>query len=151
LSARTAKTALLATVALLVATGLVLLGRMTADGHTANRQGYETGRNDGYTDGLRVGEAQGRQEGRALQEGNSLPAGTRQPVKDAFDAGYAAGANDVFAGYDGGWAMATPYLVTLEQGSGQIVYRIRVRTPVQAQVNYYLCPDERDICQQARR
>lgn len=39
-----------------------------------------------------------------------------------------AGANDAFSGYDGGWAVSTPYLVTLEPGDRQITYRIASRT-----------------------
>ena len=111
----------------------------------------ETVRGDAYFAGLRVGEAQGRQEGRALQEGASLPRGSRQPVTDAFNAGYAEGTNDAFAGYDGGWALSAPYVITLEEGSGQIVYRISSRTPIAANVNYYLCADGHDICQERRR
>jgi hypothetical protein len=145
---RAVKAALLAIVAVLVGAGLVLLGRMTVARPPGHDSAYQTGRSDGYVDGLRVGEAQGREEGRALQEGNSLPAGSRTLVQDAFKAGYDAGANDVFAGYDGGWAFGTPYVVTLEQGSGQIVYRIRARTPFQAGVTYDLCPNGRDLCQQ---
>lgn len=106
---------------------------------------------DAYFAGLRAGEAQGREDGRAMQEGVALPAHARTPVDDAFRAGYAAGANDAFAGYDGGWTMSVPYVVTLVEGSGQIVYRIDSRTPVEAHVNYYLCADGHDICQEHRR
>jgi hypothetical protein len=99
-----------------------------------------------YFDGLRVGEAQGRQEGRALQEGVALPARERRTARLAFDAGYVAGANDVFAGYDGGWSLRVPWIVTLEGGSGKIVYRIRDRTRVEPGVKYYLCPDGHSLC-----
>jgi len=103
-----------------------------------------------YFDGLRAGEAQGREEGRMLQLGQSLPAASRQPVSDAFKAGYVAGTNDAFAGYDGGWAPATLYVVTLERGDGPIVYRISSRVPLQPGVDYYLCPNGHDLCQQPR-
>jgi hypothetical protein len=63
----------------------------------------------------------GIQEGRALQQ----PAQAR----DAFKAGYAAGANDVFGGYDGGWDYDRSYVITLQQGSNGITYRIATRTP----------------------
>lgn len=140
--------ALVGATAILLAVALVLIGRATVDTHKARDAGYQKGRDAGYFDGLRAGEAQGRQEGRALQEGQSLPAGSRQPVQDAFNAGYVAGANDVFSGYDGGWALTTPYVVTLEQGSGHIVYRVSSRDPLQPGLDYYLCPNGHELCQQ---
>ena len=45
----------------------------------------------------------------------------------AFDAGYAAGANDVFGGFDGGWSLSEPYVITLARGSGAVTYRIDSR------------------------
>jgi hypothetical protein len=146
--ARTGAKALGLAAAILLAAGLVWIGRETV--HTASPAG-DTLSSDAYFAGLRVGEAQGRQEGRALQEGAGLPSSSRQPVTDAFNAGYAAGANDAFAGYDGGWSLSVPYVITVEEASGQIVYRISSRTPVEANVNYYLCANGRDICQERRR
>jgi hypothetical protein len=134
-----------------IATGAALLGRSTVDTRAAHDNGLRTGQQDGYFDGLRVGEAQGRQEGRALQEGDGLPAGDRQLVRDAFDAGYAAGANDAFAGYDGGWQPAAPYVVTVDTAGGRITYRIKDREPVKAGVNYFLCRGGHSLCQEPRR
>jgi hypothetical protein len=105
---------------------------------------------DAYFAGLRAGEAQGRQEGRALQEGAELRPGERNAVHRAFEAGYAAGANDVFAGYDGGWARNVPWIITLDAGSGPIVYRIRAREQLARGTEYYLCADGRSVCH-ARR
>jgi len=133
--------------AIVVAASLVWIGRETVH---VRAPLSESARSDDYFDGLRVGEAQGRQEGRALQEGASLPRDSQQPVTDAFNAGYAAGTNDAFAGYDGGWALAVPYVITVEEGSGQIVYRISSRTPIATNVNYYLCANGHDICQERR-
>lgn len=83
--------------------------------------------------------------------GQGLAPGTQNPIETAFSAGYAAGANDAFSGYDGGWAMAYPYIVTLERGSGAITYRIGNRVPMAPGINYYLCPDGHGLCQAARR
>ena len=41
--------------------------------------------------------------------------------------GYAAGANDVFGGFDGGWSLSEPYVITLARGSGAVTYRIDSR------------------------
>ena len=134
------RTIVVVAAATVVAAALVLLGRITAHPATA-----------GYLDGLRVGQAQGVRTGRALQEGSAVSPQSRRPVQDAFDAGYAAGANDAFSGYDGGWALSSPYLVTLQAGSRQITYRISSRTPVEPDVNYYLCAGGHDICREPRR
>jgi len=147
--------------ALLAAGGLFAVGRLSSDllqtpaqqptgAPNEQHSGDQAGYNDGYLDGLSAGQAQGRREGRALQEGAALPAGARQPVQDAFTAGYSAGANDVFGQYDGGWDLSTPYLVTIEQGSGPIAYRIATREALQPGVDYYLCPDGHHVCQQPR-
>jgi hypothetical protein len=120
-----------------------VLGRVTAPERPAKAAGD-------YFAGLRAGEAQGRQEGRALQAGVELAPGQRDAARRAFEAGYVAGFNDVFAGYDGGWTMATPWVVTLTGGAGQIVYRIDTRERVRPGVNYYLCPDGHTLCQQPR-
>jgi hypothetical protein len=128
-----------------VAVGAFSIGRATAPAHSP--PGSAIG---DYFDGLRVGEAQGRQEGRAIQEGIALPAGDRNPVRHAFDAGYAAGANDAFAGYDGGWALHIPWIVTIEGGAGQIAYRIKDRTQVLPGIDYYLCAGGSNICHRRR-
>lgn len=139
------------TIAFTVAFGVLIgaafwLGRATAPEHNSPGKASV----GDYYDGLRVGAAQGRREGRALQEGIALPAHDRLPVRDAFNAGYSAGANDAFAGYDGGWTLHVPWLVTLEGGAGQIAYRIQGRTPVLPGVDYYLCPGRTTICQRHR-
>jgi hypothetical protein len=136
--------------ALGLAAGLVFVGRATVDTGAARNRGYQAGLDAGYINGLPAGEAEGRQEGRALQEGDAVPAGDQHAVRDAFNDGYAAGANDAFAGYDGGWSRSTPYVVTIRLGAGQITYRIASREPVQAGTDYYLCPDGHSLCQQPR-
>jgi hypothetical protein len=49
--------------------------------------------------------------------------------RDAFQAGYAAGANDVFGDCDGGWDYDRPYVITLGKGANGITYAIRSRRP----------------------
>ena len=83
----------------------------------------------GYADGFRDGHAEGLQEGRALAVTAALPPGTRDRAKAAFDAGYRAGANSAFAGYDGGWSVGEPYVIVLAKGGNGVTYRIASRTP----------------------
>jgi hypothetical protein len=114
----------------LAALGLVGLGRATAaDPATAKARGYHDGALAGYADGFRDGHAEGLQEGRALAVTAALPPGTRDRAKAAFDAGYRAGANSAFAGYDGGWSLGEPYVIVLAKGGNGITYRIASRTP----------------------
>lgn len=141
---RTARAAILLVAVVVAAATLLWVGRETAPS-------IETARDDAYLAGLRAGQAQGRQEGRALQEGAALPATSRRPVTAAYNDGYADGTNDAFGGGDGGWDLSVPYVITLEKGSGRIVYRIRSHSPLVANVNYYLCANGRDLCEERRR
>ena len=122
--------AALAAVAL--AAGAFALGRASVDTDAARDEGRAAGEaagvkigrisgmREGRQIGLRDGHAAGIREGRALQQ----PA----PARKAFRAGYAAGANDVFGGFDGGWAFGTPYVIKLRQGSGGVTYVIDTRS-----------------------
>jgi hypothetical protein len=150
MSVRISKIASLVISAALIAGAGIALGRVSVSTHAARERGYQSGLYDGYFNGLPVGEAQGRREGRALQEGSSLSATDRQKAKAAFNAGYAAGANDAFAGYDGGWSVSAPYVVTLGRGHGDITYRIVSRVPMDAGIAYYLCPTGHGLCQHSR-
>jgi len=140
----------LALVALGVAVGLVALGRVTAGTGAAREDGVRQGRAAGYAEGVHDGRAAGLAEGRALQVPLNLPAGSQDVAKTAFDAGYTAGANDVFDGYDGGWGLDEPYVIVLTAGSDGITYRIQSRTPMSDGVDYRLCPHATTLCQQPR-
>jgi hypothetical protein len=147
---RAAAIGLLVTGCFLPAT--VLRAANADPGHAADKTAADAAAagTGNYFDGLRVGAAQGRLEGRALQIGDTVPPGSRHAVEDAFKAGYTAGSNDAFTGFDGGWALAAPYIVTLAAGGAGIAYRIDSRVPLQPDVNYYLCADGHSLCQQAR-
>lgn len=141
-----AKTAIVAVGLAAVAAGCFLLGHLSVNTSDARAGGYQSGHNDGYFDGLNAGDAQGRQEGRALQAASTVSADSRQPVQDAFNDGYAAGENDAFGNFDGGWELGLPYLVTVQRPPGAAVYRISNRTLVLPDVDYFLCPDGKSIC-----
>jgi hypothetical protein len=113
----------------LAAGGLVALGRGSADLDGAREEGRAAGVREAKAAGLREGRAAGLSEGRAVQAGESAPAGSRSATRRAFAAGYTAGANDAFGGFDGGWSLSTPYVITLRRGTGAITYRIDSRRP----------------------
>jgi hypothetical protein len=135
-------------VAVSAAAGLVAFGRASAGTATARSNGYRQGRSAGYAAGVQDGRAAGLQEGRALQMPLALPSGLQVAAKAAFNAGYAAGANDVFGGYDGGWDTDSPYIVVLGPAGNGIVYRIRSRTLLKPGVSYRLCPHSTVLCQE---
>jgi hypothetical protein len=118
----------------LVGAGAFWLGRATAGPPMPADRGYATG----HSDGLR--------EGRAEQATLNLPA----TDKAVFDAGYTAGAADVFTGFDGGWDRNVPYVIVLAPGGGGVTYRIQSRTRLEPGVNYYLCPDGHTLCRGPR-
>jgi hypothetical protein len=133
-----------------LAVAAFLAGRLTAPAPgsgTASSAASSAGSGGGYAAGFSAGEALGVGEGRALQQSASLAPGAQQSARQTFAAGYAAGAEDVFGGYDGGWAMGAPYLIVLAPGNGGATYRIASRIPVQPHVNYSLCSNGHDICQ----
>ena len=111
-----------------VAGALFALGRLSADDDDSGGAGSAAAAT-ARADGLREGRAAGLREGRALQASESAAPGARRATRRAFAAGYTAGANDVFGGFDGGWSLSTPYVITLRHGSGPITYRIDSRRP----------------------
>ena len=120
--------------------GLFLLGRATAGGEAPGS----------YARGVEDGRAAGVRDGRAEQEVRSLPADARKGAREAFDDGYLAGADDVFGGYDGGWALSQPYVITLRAGGAGVTYRFASRVPLRAGVGYRLCPHSFRLCQEPR-
>ena len=120
---------------ILVGVGTFWAGRVTGAGP---RPEADRGYDAGHADGVR--------EGRAVQATLNLQA----TDKAIFESGYAAGAADVFAGYDGGWAHNAPYVIVLTPGGPAVTYRIESRTPLAPGVDYYLCPDGHQLCQRPR-
>jgi hypothetical protein len=147
------KTILVSALVAAIGVGFFFFGRLSVNDSQARNAGYQSGRTDGYFDGVKAGEAQGLQEGRALQAGSAVAGTSQQPVQDAFNRGYAAGENDAFGDYDGGWQTEAPYLVIVVPGSGAAntpTYRISTRTLLRPDTDYYLCPDSPTICSGAR-
>ncbi|MDQ1512689.1 MAG: hypothetical protein QOC59_531, partial [Microbacteriaceae bacterium] len=57
----------------------------------------------------------------------------------SFGAGYRAGREAAFSGFDGGWSLGAPYIVTLRRGGSGITYIFARRTPMMPGVEYRLC------------
>lgn len=144
---RALRTAAIAIAALGLGTGLFLLGRHAVDTDGPHDRGYAAG----YSSGLRHGAARGLQEGRALQATEAVPKDAKAAARAEFNRGYAAGANDVFSGYDGGWYVSSPYLITLARAGGPITYDISSRTMLAAGVDYFLCPHAHTVCHRPHR
>ncbi len=67
----------------------------------------------------------------------------------SFDAGYLAGREAAFAGYDGGWGYGDPYIIRLGRGGPGVTYRIAGRLPLLPRREYRLCG--RSVCSQVTR
>ena len=61
------------------------------------------------------------------------------PRPGSYDDGYRAGREDAFSGYDGGWVLGEPYIVTLRQGGPGITYRFARRWPLLPGHEYRSC------------
>jgi len=144
---RTLRTVSIGVVGVGLAAGMFLLGRHTSDTDGAHSRGYAVG----YASGVRHGEARGLRNGRAFQVTEALPDDAKAAARAEFNSGYAAGANDAFSGYDGGWYTSIPYLITLARGSGGITYDISSRTMMAAGVDYFRCPHAKSICHRRHR
>jgi hypothetical protein len=79
--------------------------------------------------------------GRATAGHGSAPAPAR-PHPGTYDAGYLAGREDAFSGFDGGWVLGDPYIVTLGRGGPGITYRFARRWPLLAGHEYRSCSQD---------
>jgi len=134
-------------VGLAAAIGSFAIGRATAQPSSGSTAAPGVARTDaGYAAGFQAGRDAGVREGRSLQVGQTLAGPDRDAATAAFNSGYVAGINDAFGGYDGGWSLAAPYVVTLGAGTGGATYRIASRIQMEPGVSYFLCPDGSGIC-----
>jgi hypothetical protein len=74
---------------------------------------------------------------------------TPPAARGSFTAGYLAGREDAFSGYDGGWSYATPYIVILRRGGRRITYRFARRWPMVPGNEYRICG--RTVCSRSAR
>jgi hypothetical protein len=62
-----------------------------------------------------------------------------RPRVPAVRGSYAAGREDAFSGFDGGWTFGAPYIVTLEHGGSGVTYRFGRRWQMLPGVEYRTC------------
>ena len=85
--------------------------------------------------------------GRATAGRHPAPA---RPQPGSYNDGYRAGREDAFSGYDGGWGLGDPYIVTLRRGGPGITYRFARRWPLLPGREYRSCPQD-IICSRPAR
>jgi hypothetical protein len=66
-----------------------------------------------------------------------------------YTAGYLAGREDAFSGYDGGWGYGEPYIVVLRRAGPRITYEFAERWPMLGGVEYRACG--RRVCSRPAR
>jgi len=59
--------------------------------------------------------------------------------RGGFAAGYLAGREAAFSGFDGGWSYGAPYIITLRRGGVGITYRFVRRWPMRPGTEYHVC------------
>jgi len=128
------RTLLLAVVIVAVAAGGFLAGRHTAP----VRDRWAEGEMAGYDYGVGVG--------RSLQAAEVAPAADRPVAESSFQSGYAAGQQDSFGSYDGGWGVGVPYVIVLAPGLGGAPYRIVSRDEMAPGVRYWPCANPALVC-----
>jgi hypothetical protein len=67
----------------------------------------------------------------------------------SFTEGYRSGREDAFSGFDGGWGLGEPYIVTLRRGPPGITYRFARRRPLLPGFEYRVCG--RGVCSRPAR
>jgi hypothetical protein len=87
--------------------------------------------------------------GRATAGHRPVPAAAR-PHPGSYNDGYRAGREDAFSGYDGGWVLGDPYIVTLRRGGRGITYRFARRWPLLPGREYRSCRQD-IICSRSTR
>jgi hypothetical protein len=65
--------------------------------------------------------------------------GPPPPRPGTYDAGYLAGREDAFSGFDGGWVLGDPYIVILRRGRPGLTYRFARRWPLEPGREYRTC------------
>ena len=70
-----------------------------------------------------------------------------RPPTHVVSGSFAAGREAAFGGFDGGWAYAAPYIVTLRRGGPGITYRFARRWTMLPGRDYRICG--RGICSRA--
>jgi hypothetical protein len=113
----------------------VAIGRTTAPAH-----------DPGFSQGNAAGYAGGVAACRSLQIGDSVPAGSKDAVQAAFQAGYRAGETDAFGAYDGGWKIGAPYVVILGEGVAGATYRFVERDQLTPGIAHRLCSNGTSVC-----
>ena len=87
--------------------------------------------------------------GRATAGHRPAPA-TARPQPGSYNDGYHAGWEDAFSGYDGGWVLGDPYVVTLRRGGPGLTYRFARRWPLLPGREYRSCRQD-IICSRPTR
>jgi hypothetical protein len=85
----------------------------------------------------------------AFLVGRSTVGTHRILTRGSYDAGYLAGRDAAFGGFDGGWAYGAPYIVVLQRGGPGITYRVAHRIPMQSGVAYRRCGSQ--VCSSPAR
>jgi hypothetical protein len=75
----------------------------------------------------------------AFLAGRATAGGSAHVVARPHPGSYDAGWEDAFSGFDGGWVLGDPYVVTLRHGGPGLTYRFDRRWPLLPGHEYRIC------------
>lgn len=101
---------------------------------------YAAGAKSGTAAGTKAGQAQGQKEGEAK--------GTEKGKQQGVAEGTADGAAAALGNFSS-WSTSTPYVITMDQGSGDVPYSVASRTLMQPDTFYKICASGTGVCTEA--
>lgn len=131
-----------------VGAGAFFIGRSNGEnrGEDTVRAEYQPGQ-PAYQAIYAKGQAAGNASGQAQGQKTGQEKGTKLGLEKGTAQGQVTGANDVFAGFSGGWQTGAFYIVLIEKGSGSVNYSIDSRKEMQSGFDYKICENNsNEIC-----
>lgn len=137
---------------ILSAVAAVLIVAAFFGGKAVEKKNYDPGK-DGYNeiyakgaaDGNAAGQKSGEASGQAQGEKEGVAKGTEKGQAEGEATGTADGASQALGGFSS-WSTDSPYVVTMDSGSGDVPYVVQNRTQMEPDTNYKICSSGSGIC-----
>lgn len=133
---------------ILSAVAVVLIVAAFFGGKAVEKKNYDPGK-DGYNEiyaaGAKSGTAAGQRAGQAQGQKEGEAKGTEKGKSQGVAEGTADGAAAALGNFST-WSTSTPYVVTMDQGSGDVPYTVASRTLMQPDTFYKICSSGTGVC-----
>lgn len=136
---------------ILSAVAAILIVAAFFGGKAVEKKNYEEGQ-DGYNEiynaGAASGAAAGKKAGQAQGQKSGEAEGTEKGKQQGVAEGTADGAAAALGNFSN-WSTTTPYVITMDQGSGDVPYTVASRTLMQPDTFYKICASGSGVCTEA--